>query len=204
MEEIISKEELEKIKEIKGEVKGAVLKSDVSFILERAGKDGIKKIERKTEELGFLFKYNKIESLKFYPIGLRVVSLLVIKNIFGFSDEEIKNMGRQVPKDSFVLRLSTILLGFSKEPKKLYANAPMVWRRFVTVGEFTVPEFSEGDGGRVIDRIEHFDIHPILCVYLSGILEHFHEIARKAKEATVREIKCSFKGDEFHDFLIEW
>jgi len=205
MKKTISREELERIKKIRGEIRGVILKTDISFITRKSGKGSLEKIESRMKQLGYPFKYSEIKLLKFYPIRLRVISLLVMKEVLGFSDEQIREMGAQVPKDFFVLRLSMSLLGFAKDPKKLYENAPGVWKKFITIGEFIVPKFEEKAGrGRVIDRIKDFKIHPILCTYLLGILAHFHEIARRVERVDVQELKCPFKGDEYHEFLMRW
>ncbi len=205
MEEIISKEELGKIEKIEGEVRGAILKADVKFILQNKGKEGLEKVEREMEKIGYPFRYREVKALEFYPVKLRVLSLLAIKKVLGFSDKQVKEIGRQVPQDSFILRLSLGFLGLAREPEKLYKNATVLWKRFLTIGEFVAVEFQEKAGrGKVIDRLMDFNTHPILCIYLEGILERFHEIARRVKKVNVKETKCIFKGDEYHEFLVEW
>ncbi len=155
------------------------------------------------EKLGYPFKYEKIRIMDFYPIGLRAVSLLVIKKVLGFSDEKIKEMGAEVPKSSFIMRLSLKFFSFAKNPELWYRNATMLWKRFLTVGEFSVPEFDE-EKKRVIIRIKNFNIHPVFCTYMSGILKTFHELARAAKNVTCQETKCPFRSDDYHEFLDTW
>lgn len=204
MEQIISKEIAEKLMKVKGELRGAVFKTDIQFILKEKGKEGLKKIEKEMERLGYPFEYEKIRVTSFYPIGLRAVSLLVMKKVLGFSNEKITEMGFEAPRSSFILRLSMKFLAFTRSAKLWYQNTPGLWRKFVTIGEFSVPEFDEKDKKIVIDRIRDFNVHPILCTYLLGILPSFNELARGLSGLTCKETKCSFQGGKYHEFLVKW
>ena len=45
MEEIISKEKLDELMKIKGEVKGIAMRENMNFILKEEGSEGVKKLE---------------------------------------------------------------------------------------------------------------------------------------------------------------
>jgi len=79
MGEEINKEVVIELLKIKGEARGVHFKNDGDFILKEKGKEGIEKLEKELEELGCPIKYGKINQFDFYPAGMRVVSLLVIK-----------------------------------------------------------------------------------------------------------------------------
>ena len=204
MEEIINKEIAKRLMALRGEVRGAVFKTDIQFINREEGKDGIKKIEQEMENLDYPFEYEKVRTTGFYPIGLRAVTLLVMKKIFGFSDQKITEMGISAPKSSFIIRLSMKFLGFSRSPELWYKNSSDLWKKFVTIGSFKVLEFDEKDKKMVREKIEDIKIHPVLCAYLLGILPSFNEVARGLKATSSRETKCIHRGDEYHEFLIRW
>ncbi|MFQ6083744.1 MAG: hypothetical protein ACE5WD_10330 [Candidatus Aminicenantia bacterium] len=199
MEKIISKEIAKKLMKSKGELRGAVFETDISFILREKGKEGLKKVEEEMKRLGYPFRYKNIRTIEFYPIGLRAVSLLAIKKVLGFSDEKIKEMGAEVPRFSSVIRFA--MKFFSKEKKLFFENASELWKRFLTTGEFK--SVLDEKNRMAISTLKNFNIHPIFCTYLLGIIPAFHKLITGAKEITCKETKCSFRGDEFHEFLVK-
>jgi hypothetical protein len=80
----IKKEELDKLMKIEGEVRGVVFQTDAKYVLEKEGEEGLKKLEERVKGLGYPIDYRKGEALDSHPIGLRVISLLLIKDTFVF------------------------------------------------------------------------------------------------------------------------
>lgn len=199
MEEVITKEIAKKLMELKGEVRGLVFSSDVVFILKKKGKEGVIEVEEEMRRLGYPLNYEKIKSTTFYPIGLRIVSLLVIKRVFSFSDEDIREMGRDVPKFFLLVRL--YLKFFSMDKKDFFENASELWKKIVTVGQFNTSLDEENRISRTI--LTDFNMHPILCIYLSGIIPTFHKIITGEENVITKETKCIHRGDEFHEFITE-
>ena len=70
-------------------------------------------------------------------------------------------------------------------------------------GKLSIPSYDE-EKGIHIARLENFDVDPIFCPYLEGVFLAFTKIAVGAPKATVEEIKCSFKGDDYHEYLFKW
>lgn len=204
MEQLITKKLANELIKMEGEIRGAVLKADTAFIIKEGGRESLEKVEDRMKSLGYIFKYDEIKPMKFYPIGLRVVSLLVIKEVLGFSDDKIKEMGAYVAKSSFVLRLSLRFLGFSRSAELYYKSTPDLWKKFVTTGDFKTAEFDEKEKKIVVSQIRNFNQHPILCIYMSGILLGFLEVARGIRGAQVKETKCEFQGDDYHEFVLSW
>ena len=101
---MINKEELNKLIETEGEVKGVVFQTDAKYVLEKEGEAGLKKIEDKIKEVGLSIDY-KSGAMDSYPIGLRIASLLLIKEVFSWPDSEIRNIGATAPKTSFIVKL---------------------------------------------------------------------------------------------------
>ncbi len=206
MDKIISKELAKKLMEAEGEIRGALFRSDATFVLQEKGKEGLKKVEEETKRLGCPIRYEEMSSMRFYPIGLEAISLLTIKKMLGFPDEKFKEMGAAFPKRSFALRLTSRLLSFMKDPKKSYQSSMEVWKEFVTAGKFEVISFDDKDGGGSAKfRIKGLNVHPLQCIYLTGAIASFQELGRgRGKKVNCQETKCTFKGDEAHEFLITW
>lgn len=197
MEEIISKEIAGKLMQSEGELRGVIFITDISFILKEKEVEGLKRVEEEMGRLGHPFRYENINPISFYPIGLRAVSLLVVKKVLGFSDEKIEEMGFEVPRSSSIIKL--YMKFFAMDKKVFFKNALKLWDSLITVGEFETVLDEENKGA--VSSLKNFNIHPILCTYLLGIISSFHKIATGAKEVTIKETKCSFRGDEFHEFL---
>ena len=87
MSEKLSEEKVKEWLAIEGEVRGMAIKSHAEFILKEKGKEGLKRLEKRINELGYPFKSKQIGSMGFYPIGLEVLVLLVVKELFGFKSE---------------------------------------------------------------------------------------------------------------------
>jgi len=199
MKQIITKKIAQELKELKGEIRGVILKADIQFIIDEKGKEGIKRVEKEMASLDFPFEYEKIKSMHFYPIGLRVVSLLVIKKVLGFSDKKIQEMGFDLPRSLPLVRMYTRF--FAMDKKTFFNNAVKFWKRIVMVGEFETS--LDEKNKQAISTLKNFDIHPILCIYLLGVIPSFHKMATGAREVIGKETKCSFKGDELHEFLVK-
>lgn len=201
MAEIISKKEVGELIKIKGKVMGSVIRSDIEFILRKEGEDSLEMIEKEMEKLGCPLKLNEIKTTEFYPIGLRALFLVATKNVFNFSDERMREMGRELPKFPSVMRFFMKLFALNK--KLFFQRVAPFWKKFVTVGEINIPVFDEKNK-RVIATLKDFNIHPIFCPYTEGIFTVLVKIATGSDKVTCKETKCPFKGDKFHEFLIEY
>ncbi len=184
---------------IKGEVRGISIKADGEFILERKGKQGLEKLEVKLKEIGHPVEFKKIKTMNFYPLGLKAIVLLSIKEVFGFSDHDVSKMGE------FQSKLSLIIKTFMKyffSLQKMAQKSQELWSKYYTVGTLTVLEVNEKER-RGIMRLENFKLHPLHCRLLCGFFGSIVKMIVR-NPTTCKEIKCIFKGDDYHDFLIKW
>ena len=201
MEEI-TKEEIQKLMKIKGEARGVVFKTDAEYILSEKGEEGLKKLEEELERLGHPLKYREIKTMDFYPVGLRVLSLLAIKKVFNFDDEKIKDMGLVATKKSLIIKL--FIRYFLSVQRVVFKEAPRMWRKHWSIGELIPLELDE-EKKRTIFRVKNFDLHPLYCsVYLRGYFSGILQMLVKSPKITCQETKCSFRGDEYHEYLIKW
>lgn len=201
MNEIINKETIDQLMKIKGEVRGVVLKTDEGYILNEKGREGIIQLEKKLEELGHPIKYDQIKTMGLYPVGLRVLSLLVIKELFNFGDEDIRKMGTFATKKSLIIRL--FLKYFLSMKRVVMEESPKMWRKHWTVGKLVPSELNEKQKYAVI-RVEGFDLHPVYCIYLEGYFAGIVHMLVKSPNVDSKETKCAFKGDSYHEFTIKW
>jgi len=197
----LTKDIAKKLIEIKGEVRGAVFEIDREYVLKEKGKEGLKKVEEELEKIGYPIKYREIKTFNYYPVGLRILSLLAIKSVFNFDDEKIKEMG------SFGTKISIIVKFFIKyvfSPKKAFdAQTSRLWREHWTVGDLIPVELNEEKKYAIL-RLQNFSLHPIYCTYLKGYFPGPFQLMIKNSKMTCEETKCVFRGDEYHEYLIKW
>lgn len=198
----INREEIKKLMEIKSQARGVVFKTDTEYILDEKGEEGLRELEREMERLGYPIKYKEIKSMGFYPAGLRVLSLLVIKKTFGFDDKKIENMGLVATKKSIIIKL--FVRFFLSLERVFFKEAPRIWQKHWTEGELVPVELNEEKKYAVL-RLEKINLHPLYCsVYLQGYFAGILQMLIKSPQITCQETKCFFKGDEYHEYLIKW
>lgn len=191
--------EIEKLKKMPGEVRGICLKSDWDFVFRRYGEEGIKKLEEGMAKIGIPIKYQQINTTKFYPVGWDGISILVIKEIFNLKNEDFEKLGREVLKTSFFLK---IFIRYLTTLNNLAKEAPKMWRKHYTVGDLEIP-LIDPTNHKVIVRLKNFDFFPDFCTTIGAYFAQLLEMATR-KKVSYQEIKCTFSGDEYHEFLLTW
>ena len=139
MEKIISKEELDELMKIKGEVRGISLKNYGKFILKEKGKEGLEKIEEVMADAGCPIKYKKIKVMDFYPLWQNVATFMAIKRCFNFDEKKFQEMGKFCFKSPTLIRLLTkYWLSFEKAVK----SVPKMWGTYFTVGNLKATDYN--------------------------------------------------------------
>jgi len=201
---IPSEEELKEIIEIPGKIKGTSFKGDLEYILEKKGRGGLRMVEKETERLGYPVEYEKIKETEWYPVGLRMVSLTAILNTFNWGKKELIELAEASTKVSFIVRL--FMRYFVSTEKVFKESGPRMWKRYFNTGSLGAIDFKESkEGSYGIFRLTNFKLHPLYCLYLGHFLVGIGKLTEpRAKEMRVEEIKCMFRGDPYHEYLIKW
>lgn len=195
MEEVIKG-----VMEVKGEVRGLILKQDLEYVLKKTGESGLKQVEKRLELWGHPIKYEEIENAYFYPAGLRALTLLAVKEIFGWEDQDIKNLCAYHLKAPLAMRL---FMKYFASLSKILEKSSAMWRDYWTVGDIKVLEFDKEEK-YIILELKGLDLHPIFCCCLGGYLQEISAFVTRNPNTTCEEIKCVFRGDGSHKFLIRW
>jgi hypothetical protein len=201
MEPIISKEELNELINIKGEMRGITIKPGLSFILKEEGEEGLKKLEDAMAILGHPLKYKGIRSMDLYPIKLVAISLLAMKRLFNYDDKKFQEIGRFSAKIPFLIRV--FIRGHFLSLKRVIKETPKMWRKHFTVGNLKVEKLDEEKRYAIL-KLENFVLHPIYCKVLEGFLPTMSKMIVKGSTIVCEETKCVHRGDECHEFLIKW
>ncbi len=195
----ITQEELQKIREVEGDVRGAALNTDYQFILRKGGEESLKKIEERIKEMGADLNYSQIDKMTFYPLSLRVLSLLSISQEFGFDKEGIREMGEMAPRTSFLIKF---FAKYFMSVEKTLTKVSDIWEKHYTVGEMEAVKVDE-ENKEAVFRLHNLNVHPILCDYLSGYLSSVVSMVIGEK-ANGKEVKCSLQGEDYHEYYINW
>lgn len=195
------KETIEKLSKTNWKVKGACTQAIVEYLKLIGKGDQISKIEKRMQEYGFEINLEKVNPFKMYPIAMELALIFSIKEILNWGEKEIKELGRNTPKFSFIVK---ILMKYFISPQRSYKESPVYWKTHFNFGLLETPEFNDKEKYYFL-RIKNFDIHPLYCVFLAGYFEAISSFMfRVEKTIWSQEIKCTFKGDPYHEFKISW
>lgn len=199
MEKEELKKELERLKNMKGECRGVGIKSNIDFIKQREGEEAVKKVEDKMAEIGYPVVFKEIKAMDFYPLAAEGLLLLVIKEVFDYSEMDFQEMGRSGAKSSLIIRFFT---KYFVSEEKFISKPPEMWKKYFTAGNLNIEEFNP-DEKRAVVRLRNFFLNKSHCQLLIGFISALVEMVMKVK-ARGREIKCMADGGEYNEFLIEW
>jgi hypothetical protein len=195
----VTKEIADRMMAIKGEVRGVTIKADWDVIFKRYGPEGIKKIENRMAELGYPLKYREIKEMGFYPIGLDGISISVIREVFNMDNIDLEELGAEGASFSFILK---IFLKYFSSLSLVVEQVPKIWRKNYTVGDIEIVEFSEKEG-RGIMRLKNFAVNEFFCLTIKGYARRTLSMVLN-KPVICEETKCTFRGDDYHEFLFKW
>ena len=197
---MLDKQQADNLMKIKGNVRGEGILTDVKYVRYQKGEEGVKIVEKKLEELGYLTKFKDIKPMEWYPEGLDVLVVLVIKDVFNWANKDIFEMGSFAAKVSFLVRM---LMKYFLSPEKSFKESPRYWATNFDFGELEAYKFDEKNKFMVF-RLREYNSHPIMCVDLAGYFLQMAKYVSNNKEVAIEETKCAFRGDEFHEYTIKW
>ncbi len=197
---MFTKEEADRISQTKGQVRGTVFQTDAEYIKRKYGQEGLTKVKKQLEQLGYPIEYENVKALNWHPLSRRVISFLVMKDIFQWQDADFRKMGNEAPKYSFIVKL---MIKFFISPRIAFSHAPDYWIKHYNVGILETTEFNEDNMNAVV-RIKEFETHSIYCRYLEGYFQKLFQFMLPNKKVEIQETKCMLKGDAYHEFRVEW
>jgi len=197
---MIGKEEVEKIVQIKGNVRGGVIQANATFIQKKKGEEGLRAIEKKMAELGCPRKFEEIKVGEWYPESLSVLTILVAKDLFNWGEKDIFEMGSSAPKYSFIAKT---LIRYFLSLKRFVMEVPNYWKKHFDFGELEAFELNE-EKRYIILREKEYKFHPLMCFYHAGYYLRIAQYVIKSEKITIKETKCVFRGDPYHEYIIKW
>jgi len=199
---MINREKIQNILKKQGDVRGAVFQTDANYILKLGSRDDLLKVENQLKEWGVDFQFKDAKPMSWYPVAWRVLSLLAIKEALGWDSAQIREMGKNAPKVSVIVKLFFKLF---PDIEKFAQQIPNYWRKHYTAGELGVVEL-EKDKQTMLIRLKNFSFHPVLCQYLEGYFEQATKLTRPEDAVvTVKEVQCSFRDSvPYEAYQLNW
>lgn len=182
---------------MQGMCRVATFLPNIEYINRKRGEGGVELVLKELGNRGYQFDFRKMKKMDWVPLNVRVEFLKTVMDALEWDEERIKDMGVNAVKTSFIIRN---FIGLFMNIKKLFEIAPDMWQKHYTIGRLKNEEYTSG---RALIVLEDFDIDPIICKYLEGYFEGVGRLTGK-KNMHVKEVKCTFKGDERHEFLVTW
>jgi hypothetical protein len=197
---MISKEEAKAIATADGDIRGSAFLSDAENIRHRVGEEDFRKFQKTMEGLGYPIDYANIKAMAWYPIGLRALSFLVLKEFFGWEDVDFRELGDNAPKYSFIVKF---MMKFLTSPEAAFSRAPEYWNKYYSVGTLEIGTFDEAER-KVILYLRNFKTVPYYCRYLEGFFRRLMQYLRPSDEVRCEERMCEGRGEKYHEFRIFW
>ena len=196
--DIVSKEEIQKIMNIDGKVRGVALYTDAEYVRRHEGEEALQRVEEETREMGCPIDYSGVKAMGWYPLGIRAVSLLAIKTTMNWSDEQIKEMGRSAPKYSIITKL---MLRYFVSLETLVGKLETYWRKNYSQGSLTGVI---GNNSLSI-YLRNFEIPALVYPYIEGYFSSVLNIViGKGKEIKVGEWKWLPEDDKCLEMMFMW
>ncbi len=196
----ITDEEINKIINTEGEVRGVVFKTDRRFVFDKAGEEGVKRVEEELEKMNCPFNYEEeADNMSFYPIGMRTMSIIAISRAFNLDKDGIIEMGFNAPKFSLMIKF---FMRYFLSPEKIFEKAGEMWEKHYTTGKLVPIEINEAEK-YMKARISDTELHPIFCDYLCG---YFSSIMKMGLGDDVIDgkLKCNYEINNGYEFTIKW
>ena len=185
-------------------VKAATFLPDIEYIKQKRGEDGVNAVLEEMRKRGYNYDFRKMKRVsgeaKWVSGEVRKVFLEVTMGALGWDEKRIFDMALNAPRMSLVIKL---LFGLYLTVERVFKAAPDMWAaHYSPTTAFKVAELKIKQGyARVI--IENFDISPIFCEYMRGYITGVGKLT-EARDVKVEETKCTFRGDEYHEYMVTW
>lgn len=192
-------QELARLKALPGKTIGTGLLEDRKFILSKEGEAGLERINKVLSELG-CETFEQISHSGWYPVSCNLISYFLASKLFGWDSQALKEMGKNSPKISLLMRT---MAKYFISPKKLFNAASIYWQKFYNVGSLEPSELNLEQKYCLLS-LKNFPGHKLFCGYMEGVIETVVSFLNY-KKIICQEIQCPFDNQgESHVFKITW
>jgi predicted hydrocarbon binding protein len=183
-----------------GRTKGESIMFVVDYIKNKRGEEDFSRLEKKLEEMGYPFDFNKVKPFDWIKEGYVALTLNLAKDLFEWTDEDIFNAGKEEPKKSFITK---ILMKYLLNLEKTLEEATIYWEKFYDFGFMEMVKYNKEENFFVL-RVHGYDIDEVMCKYHAGFFFTMAQFNIKSKDISIEESKCVHRGDDCHEYIVKW
>ena len=194
-------EEIEKLKKIQGKERGLHVKYLKQYLIAKEGENAPDKVRTELKRLNYeLPLIDKFSYSDWAPASMTTIYMLALVKVFNWQKNDVEEMGKKMAVSSPLVKFF-IKYFLSEETsfKKVHDN----WRKQYSWGELRFISYDKKNKKLILRLIDFFK-HQVTCDYLIGSLGTLVGLAVGGKPVRAQEIKCVFKGDDFHEFEFTW
>ncbi len=194
---------VEKIIELQkksGNIKGETVNYILQYLQKKEGDEAVNKLKERLKELDPSIDITKVKDFSLVKDSFIAIIMLVIKDVFSWTDDDIFNMGKDEPKNSFIVRL---LMKYLVSVEKTFERAPDFWRKFYDFGYLEAVEFNQNERYFIL-KVCEYDTDPVMCKYLAGFIHTMVSFSMKEENVLIEETKCIYNGDDCHEYTVRW
>jgi hypothetical protein len=200
MEYETAEELVKKIKNNSGKVKAEVIRIEKEYILQKEGEEGLLKVKERMKELGVEMDFQKLDSLTWEKEWKNSLMVVVAKEVFNWTEDDVFEMGRYSPRASFFIKS---IIQYLVSIEMVFNNMGKYWDKHHDFGALDAIEISQ-EKKHLIMRKKGFFTHPLMCIYHAGYFKGVAEFVIKSKNVNIEEVKCVHKGDDYDEYKITW
>ncbi|MCX8173842.1 MAG: hypothetical protein N3F63_04450 [Thermoplasmata archaeon] len=181
-----------------GWCKAGLFHANLEYIKKKRGGEGLHRLDKKLGELGIsLTQIRTMRTHDHVPLSVRAKFLDACLDVFDGNLERIKEMGREAPRVSSLIKM---ILPYFLTINYTLKHAPGLWKEHYSVGELVVLE-NEPDHARL--ALKNFRSTRLMCVYFTGYFVGVGDLC-KAKNMVCTEVKCVHDGDDWCEYAFKW
>ncbi len=199
MKEETLEQAAERLLNLEGNAKGEVLRTFLRIVEEKEGKEGLEKLKKKLRELGVKQDLDNVKSFQWTKEGVNALAVVTGKELFGWTEEEVFEIGRSTPKISFVIK---VLVKYLVSIETLFKNSDTYWKKHYDFGSFEPVEFNK-EKQKVVLREKDYKTHPLVCIHHAGYFKGLAEFVL-GENVTIEETECVHEGAEYNEYVIRW
>ncbi len=193
--------EIKKIKKTKGKIKGLVIKGILNYIKTAESEKNVEKFQKALKKEGLKDVFDKkIKSFEWYPLWWYAILIFKTQEILGWTEDDVFQMGYQAAKRSLMAK---IFLKYFIDIKKAAQGGKQHWKQIISTGELKIKK-TDLKNKKIVFKLENFNIHPLVCADIKGYMKSMGEFIVGKKNVNIKETKCVFQGDPYHEFEVVW
>ncbi len=199
---VISKEDKKYIEETNGVFSCRGIRDTLDIIRGSYGEEKASEIIEEMNKLGYditpLIKREKQTE----TISCFVVLLLVLKKNLNLNNDDIKDIGKNTAKISFLLKITS---RFIVSIDVLCNNANAAWKKYyIEGGGELCSVILDKENHHVVLELRNFVGHPAHCSFITGYIEQIFCFVTGNKKTICNETECLFNGGKVHRYEVRW